>query len=600
MIKDLQELSYDDFILSYGKTKTEVILDLIEKPYQNANQVKAELLSYAHLNGNKTYQRILGYSYLQQGSSTLKQCCQVSCVSSLVNTSRLKNVSKMSDVSRISTIATENEILSDLEAERILFEMFGDTDTAEELKKHQEMFLMDEMNKFFYLHADKGACDKCKIIHNAMLLYAFPDAVENKEKYLEGHSVVSPLNMDNLRGLKDLTHPNCRCVLRDYPPNFLHDVDNEFSFSKFLHGLLDVLSMIPLLGNIADGLNAFIYVLEKDYVNAALCGFAAIPGVGIAANGVRYYRLGAKAINNANKGVEVVKNVQNTAVKANDLKNATRHIDIDDKIKNVITNLQKDKTFKTSSTKYNKQIDEIIDTAKIMEKSADNVKALTKQIKELQQTPALDVFKAKQSTTQNIAKSLENASKIETKSTKSFLEQIKDKTKVFDHINNQASHSGLIAGLGDDFGAMVSKAGKKVSTKKPVLQNEPKDAIISKRRTPIQSEQDFISENPEYRYQVSFLNGKEAKYGVKGTSRIDAYKDGMAVEIKNYDLSKKQNRYNLVRTLLRQYEKRLVNLPKGTKQIAEIDIRGQNIDKSVTDEVLDKLQGKYKEVRVKK
>ena len=74
----------------------------------------------------------------------------------------------------------------------------------------------------------------------------------------------------------------------------------------------------------------------------------------------------------------------------------------------------------------------------------------------------------------------------------------------------------------------------------------------------------------------------------------------MAVEIKNYDLSKKQNRYNLVRTLLRQYEKRLVNLPKGTKQIAEIDIRGQNIDKSVTDEVLDKLQGKYKEVRVKK
>ena len=596
MIKDLQELSYDDFILSYGKTKTEVILDLIEKPYQNTNQIKEEMLSYTHLSGNQTYQQILEYSYLQQGATTLKQCCQVSCFSF----SKISSITKTSNITGLTNITPENEILSELEAERLLFEMFGDTDTAEELKKHQEMFLMDEMNKVFYLHADKGACEKCKIIHNAMLLYTFPDAVDNKEKYLEGHSVVPPLNMGELNNIEDLTHPNCRCVLRDYPPNFLHDVDNEFSFLKFLHGLLEVLSIVPLLGNIADGLNALIYVLEKDYVNAALCGFAAIPGVGVAANGVRYARLGAKAINNANNGVDLVRNVRNTAMKANDLKNATRHIDIDDKIKNSIDNLQKDKTFKTSSTKYNKQIDEIIDTAKTMDKSLDNVKALTKQIKELQQTPALDVFKAKQSTSKNIAKSLENASKIESKSTKSFLEQIKDKTKVFDHINNQVSHSGLIADLGDDFSGMVAKAGKKVSTKKTVLQNEPKDAIISKRRTPIQSEQDFMSENPEYRYQVSFLNGKEAKYGVKGTSRIDAYKDGMAVEIKNYDLSKKQNRYNLVRTLLRQYEKRLVNLPKGTKQIAEIDIRGQNIDKSVTDEVLDKLQGKYKEVRVKK
>ena len=71
----------------------------------------------------------------------------------------------------------------------------------------------------------------------------------------------------------------------------------------------------------------------------------------------------------------------------------------------------------------------------------------------------------------------------------------------------------------------------------------------------------------------------------------------MSVEIKNYDLSKKQNRYNLVRTLLRQYEKRLVNLPKGTKQIAEIDISGQNVPLDIQEEIVEKLKDKYYKVR---
>ena len=62
-------------------------------------------------------------------------------------------------------------------------------------------------------------------------------------------------------------------------------------------------------------------------------------------------------------------------------------------------------------------------------------------------------------------------------------------------------------------------------------------------------------------------------------------------------MSKKQNRYNLVRTLLRQYEKRLVNLPKGTKQIAEIDVSGQNVPDEILKEITEKLQGKYTEVR---
>ena len=580
MTKDLQKLSYDEFVLSYGKTKTEIILELIEKPYKSTSQIKEQLLSYTHLTQNPTYQQILGYNFLRQDLTSIKKCCQIACVSN-----------------NFDNTSNNNEILSELEAERLLFEMFGDTDTANELNKHKEMLLIDEMNKVFYLHASAGACDKCKIIHNAMLLYTFPNLTENKTQYLNDKNVVPPLNTDNLKTLEDLTHPKCKCVLKDYPPNFLHDISSEFSFPKFLHGLLEVLSMIPILGNIADGTNALIYVLEKDFVNAALYGLSAIPGVGIAANGTRYYRLGANAINNVNKEIDLVKNIQLSAKRANDLKNATKHIDINDKIKDAIDKFQKDKIFKASSTKYNKQIDEIMTTAKTMDKSVDNVKTITKQINQLQQKPALDVFEAKSKISKNIAKSLENASKIEPKSTKSFLEQIKDKTKVFDHINNQVSHSGLIANLGDDFSGMVSKAGKKVNTKKPVLQNEPKDAIINKRKKPAESEQDFYEKNPDFKRQVSFKDGKEVKYGTKGSSRVDAYKDGMSVEIKNYDLSKKQNRYNLVRTLLRQYEKRLANLPKGTKQVAEIDISGQNVPLAIQEEIVEKLKDKYYKVR---
>lgn len=113
----------------------------------------------------------------------------------------------------------------------------------------------------------------------------------------------------------------------------------------------------------------------------------------------------------------------------------------------------------------------------------------------------------------------------------------------------------------------------------------------------VRSQQDFYEKNPDFKRQVSFKDGKEVKYGTKGSSRVDAYKDGLAVEIKNYDLSKKQNRYNLVRTLLRQYEKRLVNLPKGTKQIAEIDISGQNVPLAIQEEIVEKLKDKYYKVR---
>ena len=58
--------------------------------------------------------------------------------------------------------------------------------------------------------------------------------------------------------------------------------------SAVTHGVLDVVGLIPVVGEIADGASALIYVAEGDYVNAAISAAAMIPGAGMAATGAKY------------------------------------------------------------------------------------------------------------------------------------------------------------------------------------------------------------------------------------------------------------------------------------------------------------------------
>jgi hypothetical protein len=58
--------------------------------------------------------------------------------------------------------------------------------------------------------------------------------------------------------------------------------------SAVTHGVLDVVGLIPGVGEIADGANALIYLAEGDKVNAALSAAAMIPGAGMAATGAKY------------------------------------------------------------------------------------------------------------------------------------------------------------------------------------------------------------------------------------------------------------------------------------------------------------------------
>lgn len=57
--------------------------------------------------------------------------------------------------------------------------------------------------------------------------------------------------------------------------------------SPWIHGALDIVGLIPGLGEIADGANALIYLAEGDYTMAAISGAAMIPFAGWGATGAK-------------------------------------------------------------------------------------------------------------------------------------------------------------------------------------------------------------------------------------------------------------------------------------------------------------------------
>lgn len=60
-----------------------------------------------------------------------------------------------------------------------------------------------------------------------------------------------------------------------------------FDWSAFGHGALDVIGLIPVLGEPADLINAGWYAAEGDWTNAGLSAAGVIPGLGVAAVGAR-------------------------------------------------------------------------------------------------------------------------------------------------------------------------------------------------------------------------------------------------------------------------------------------------------------------------
>lgn len=97
----------------------------------------------------------------------------------------------------------------------------------------------------------------------------------------------------------------------------------------------------------------------------------------------------------------------------------------------------------------------------------------------------------------------------------------------------------------------------------------------------------------------SFKEREEEKYGTKGSTRPDLYREGHSIEVKNYKIDTSSGRSRLKSEIIRQYEYRLDNLPKGTKQTTIIDVRGQNISPKDLKNLKRSIQSEAKKLEIK-
>nr|WP_324698670.1 pre-toxin TG domain-containing protein [Geobacillus icigianus] len=107
-----------------------------------------------------------------------------------------------------------------------------------------------------------------------------------------------------------------------------------------------------------------------------------------------------------------------------------------------------------------------------------------------------------------------------------------------------------------------------------------------------QSEIDVGKEYPGYREQVSFKDGNEVSHGTKNSSRPDFYINGHGVEVKNYKVTTFSGRSNLIRSVSKQINKRISDLPEQTRQTVIIDVRGQNVTREVLRDIKQKINEK--------
>lgn len=100
-----------------------------------------------------------------------------------------------------------------------------------------------------------------------------------------------------------------------------------------------------------------------------------------------------------------------------------------------------------------------------------------------------------------------------------------------------------------------------------------------------QSEKDVAKEYPGYKEQQSFKGGESVQHGTRGSSRPDLYIKGHSIEVKNYNVTTTSDRSNLVNNVSNQVNKRVSDLPIGTKQTVIIDVRGQNVSRQILREI---------------
>jgi hypothetical protein len=91
-----------------------------------------------------------------------------------------------------------------------------------------------------------------------------------------------------------------------------------------------------------------------------------------------------------------------------------------------------------------------------------------------------------------------------------------------------------------------------------------------------QSENDIVTS--DYEKQVAFKNKRVVPMNKKGSVRPEGYKIGETIEVKNYDLRTEAGIKSMIANVVKQFRRRVSNLPSGTKQNIVLDVRGQSLN----------------------
>lgn len=105
----------------------------------------------------------------------------------------------------------------------------------------------------------------------------------------------------------------------------------------------------------------------------------------------------------------------------------------------------------------------------------------------------------------------------------------------------------------------------------------------------LKSENKVLKMYSGFKPKVSFKNGVEVPYGIKGSVCPDGYMNGYSLEVKRYNLSTQSNVRNLINVVSTQINQRVIHLPPGTKQIIAIDIEDQLYDDFLTHYIEDMI-----------
>lgn len=325
LYEDLRTLSYSRFIQKYNKTKTKVILELIDKRFDSYQQLIEFFIKYKI--DNNLASKVIQISLQKKVFTSIRTCAEEAFEAPVEEKTTKLNISKNSEIFYA---------FRSLEVEKLLFEMFGDLDTAQNLEKQELLLTLVNQDKptLGYIWAHSTACQKCKDLHDSQKPFVYEVLSAYKE---------------------NITHPNCKCLVKASPPtpgeyievrqntisfsNLIEIIKNIFSnltFSDIAHGILDFIGLIPVVGEIADGINAIYYAVEGDFFNAALSGISAIPVIGYISNGFKQFRTGAKVVDKA----------------------IDQTLSLTDQVNDIF--------------KYNKNIDDIVDSYKKIDNIAPN------------------------------------------------------------------------------------------------------------------------------------------------------------------------------------------------------------------------------------